>query len=74
MIIGLLKDSAPERRVALLPENVEYLISLKVEVFVQKGAGDGAFISDESYSNAGAKILTREEVMSDADVLQGLGQ
>ncbi len=69
MIIGLLKDVAPEQRVALLPENVKHLISRKTEFLVEKGAGTGAFAEDPGYEEAGAKIVSREEVIKQAGLL-----
>ncbi len=67
MIIGLLKEK--EKRVALLPESVSTLISLKVKVIVEKGAGEGAFAFDNDYLNAGAEIDTRENVISKSQLL-----
>lgn len=67
MIIGLLKEN--EKRVALLPESVSTLISLKVKVIVEKGAGEKAFAFDEDYIKAGAEIDTRENVISKSHLL-----
>ncbi|WP_423128444.1 Re/Si-specific NAD(P)(+) transhydrogenase subunit alpha [Gaoshiqia sp. Z1-71] len=69
MIIGLLKDAAPERRVALFPEHVKHLISLKTEIWVEQGAGAGAFAADEAYVEAGARVVSRGEVLEHADLL-----
>ena len=69
MIIGLLKDVAPEQRVALLPENVKHLVSRKTEFLVEKGAGAGAFAQDPDYEEAGAKVISREEVIEQAGLL-----
>ncbi|MGB4206065.1 MAG: Re/Si-specific NAD(P)(+) transhydrogenase subunit alpha [Bacteroidales bacterium] len=69
MIIGLLKESAPETRVALLPEIVKDFVALKVEVFVEKGAGESAFARDGDYQAVGAKIVERAKIFEQADVL-----
>lgn len=74
MIIGLLKESGNEQRVALLPEIVANLIRQKVEVYVEKEAGAAAFQSDEAYKNVGAGIFSRDEVVQKADLLVQIGE
>jgi NAD(P) transhydrogenase subunit alpha len=66
MTIGLLKESLPERRVALLPEAVKTLTGMNVKVFVEAGAGLAAFASDAQYEAAGAGILAKEGIFSSA--------
>lgn len=74
MIIGLLKESGNEQRVALLPEIVANLVRQKVEVYVEKEAGAAAFQSDDSYEKVGAGIFSREEVLQKADLLVQIGE
>jgi len=74
MIIGLLKESGTEQRVALLPEIVSNLVRQKVEVYIEKNAGAGAFQSDEAYQTVGATIYSREEVVQKADLLVQIGE
>ena len=69
MILGLLKEQGNEKRVALLPETVQSLTDLKVEVLVEQNAGANAFATDEDYKNAGAKIVTRKKLFGQAEVL-----
>ena len=69
MILGLLKEQGNENRVALLPETVQNLTDLKVEVLVEQNAGANAFATDEDYKNAGAKVVTREKLFGQAEVL-----
>lgn len=69
MVIGILKEPQPERRVALLPEAVVTLKKLNVEVLVESGAGNQAYVSDADYEQAGAKIANRENVVGNAEVL-----
>jgi NAD(P) transhydrogenase subunit alpha len=45
-----------ERRVALAPEHVARLVKQGHEVRVERGAGAGAFLSDEGYAKAGATV------------------
>jgi len=66
MIIGLLKEELPERRVALLPEAVKTLTGMSVQVLVEKGAGLTAFASDAEYEAAGAGIQTKEGIFASA--------
>ena len=69
MILGLLKEYGTETRVALLPETVKAFTDLKVEVLVEQGAGQNAFAADADYVAAGAKIVSRTDVFSKAEVL-----
>lgn len=69
MILGLLKEQGKETRVAIIPDIVKSLTSLKVKVLVEKNAGEGAFLANTDYENAGATIATREKIFSEAEVL-----
>lgn len=69
MILGLLKEYGTETRVALLPETVKAFTDLKVEVLVEQGAGENAFAADAGYVAVGAKIVSRADVFSKAEVL-----
>lgn len=46
-----------EKRVALTPEIVKKLCSLGHQVYVEKGAGEGARFSDDQFSEAGAQVV-----------------
>lgn len=72
MIIGILKEDSPERRVALLPESVSVLIKMMAEVQVESGAGTGAYVPDEAYQSAGAVICSRNELFENATLLIGI--
>jgi NAD(P) transhydrogenase subunit alpha len=69
MILGLLKEYGTETRVALLPETVKAFTDLKVEVLVEQGAGENAFAADADYLAVGAKIVSRADLFSKAEVL-----
>jgi NAD(P) transhydrogenase subunit alpha len=69
MIIGILKETGPEKRVALLPESVATLTKMMVTVYVEKDAGINAFASDADYENAGAKILSKSDVIAQSEML-----
>src|SRR5690606_38460660 len=69
MILGVLKEPLPEKRVSLHPEAVKALVSEGNKVLVEKGAGSAAFLSDELFEEAGAELIDRPSVMAKADVL-----
>ena len=69
MIIGVLKEPSPETRVSLLPEHISILKKWNVEVFVETNAGINAFANDQKYADAGAKIVTRNEVLQSSDLV-----
>jgi len=73
MKVAVVKETGPaERRVALVPETVAKLRSAGYEVLVQTGAGAGAFLPDESYSDAGASVVPADQLGSaDAILLVG---
>ena len=61
-------ETAPgERRVALTPDAVRRLVSDGFEVLVERGAGGGAYFSDDEYAEAGARIA--ESVIGDVELL-----
>src|SRR5215471_1751843 len=65
MKVAVVKETGPaERRVALVPEIVSKLRSAGHEILVQTGAGAGAFLPDESYSDAGASVVPADQLGS----------
>ena len=69
MIIGVLKEPNPETRVSLLPEHVATLKKWNVDVCVENDAGALAFADNESYATAGARLMSRDEVLQNALVV-----
>ena len=71
MKIAVLKEAeAGELRVAATPETVKKYIGLGASVAVEKGAGEGASISDADYEAAGATIASsRKDVLKDAEAV-----
>ncbi len=58
MIIGVPKEiKTREYRVGLVPAGAKAFIGSNHTVFVEKGAGEGAGISDADYERVGAKIV-----------------
>src|ERR1051326_4166949 len=69
MILSILKENSGENRVAVLPELIPQLQKLKIDVSVEHGAGDRSYASDADYISAGAKIMTRDEIFANSDII-----
>jgi NAD(P) transhydrogenase subunit alpha len=69
MTIGILKESGDETRVSFLPEHILKLKKEGLSFAVEKGAGENAFASDSEYSEAGAGVMAREDVLKESDIL-----
>ena len=70
MKAAVIKETSPgERRVALVPDAVARLGPAGIDVLVQSGAGDGAWLSDAAYADAGASIVSAAEIYRTADVI-----
>jgi H+-translocating NAD(P) transhydrogenase subunit alpha len=75
MKVGVLKETAPgERRVALVPEMLARLRGAGLDVLVQSGAGAGAWFADSAYAEAGAAIVSRDELVTGADLVITIGR
>jgi H+-translocating NAD(P) transhydrogenase subunit alpha len=69
MIIGIPRESLPgETRVAATPQTVGQLIKLGYEVVVETGAGAASSFSDAAFAEAGAGVVSAEQVWT-ADVM-----
>lgn len=69
MILGILKETKDERRIAMLPESVAALVKMNVSVIVENDAGLGAYASNADYEAVGAKMDTKENVIRQSEVL-----
>jgi NAD(P) transhydrogenase subunit alpha len=69
MHIGIMKEPSGETRVSLLPEAIAMLIGKGHSVFVEQGAGDLAFASDEDYVKAGATVTAANSVIQSSDII-----
>jgi NAD(P) transhydrogenase subunit alpha len=75
MKVAVVKESAPgERRVALVPEMIARLRGAGLEVLVESGAGDRAWFADSAYAEAGASVVSREELLAGADLIVTVGK
>ena len=67
--IAVLREQAPETRVAAIPETVKKFIALGASVAVERGAGDTAGVSDSDFEAAGATVADRATVLKDAAII-----
>ncbi|MBN8569007.1 MAG: Re/Si-specific NAD(P)(+) transhydrogenase subunit alpha [Ignavibacteria bacterium] len=69
MILGITKEPQFDNRVSILPELIDQIKKLNLQVIVEKGAGERAYASDEMYSSAGAELFSREEILKKSDII-----
>ena len=70
MKIGVARETAAgERRVALVPEALGKLTAAGLEILVEKGAGVGALIPDSAFVDAGATIVSTDDLYKQADAV-----
>ncbi|HEY2288094.1 MAG TPA: Re/Si-specific NAD(P)(+) transhydrogenase subunit alpha [Streptosporangiaceae bacterium] len=75
MKVAVVRETAPgERRVALVPEAVAKLHAAGYEVLLESGAGDGAWLNDDSYAEAGASVVSRAGALHAADAVLMVGR
>jgi len=69
MIIGILKETGTENRVAILPGEVTSLKKMGIEVLVEFHAGESAYAGDKLYQAAGAHTVERKELISRSEMI-----
>lgn len=69
MVVGVLKETGNENRVALLPAEVGTLKNMSIDVMVEKNAGERAFAPDSAYEKAGAIITDRKKLIAGSEIL-----
>lgn len=70
MKIGIPGETSPgERRLAATPDTVKKLIKLGFEVQIQAGAGVLANYPDAGYEEAGATLVSREDIWATSDIV-----
>jgi len=76
MKIAVPRETAPgESRVALTPQAIGQLVGDDVQVVVQAGAGEGSFISDQQFTEAGASVVPDAAALyGQADVVLRVGR
>jgi alanine dehydrogenase len=71
MNIALIREGRPfDRRVALTPPVVRHLVEAGHAVWVESGAGEGAWFQDTEYARTGAQIVySQEDVLHRSDIV-----
>ncbi len=70
MKVGVAGETAHgERRVALVPEALGKLTAAGCEILVEAGAGAGAMIPDQAFTDAGATVVSTADLYAGADVI-----
>ena len=71
MKVAIPKETAAgERRVALVPDTATKLIAAGLQVSIQSGAGDSAYLPDPAYAAAGVTVVPgAAELQADADAV-----
>ncbi len=70
MKAAVVKETPPgECRVALVPDAIAKLRPAGIDVLVEDGAGDGAWLPNAVYAEAGASIVSAAEIYRTADVI-----
>ncbi len=68
--IGVLKETFPgETRVGLVPGVLNLTKRLGAEVLVESGAGQKAGFVDKEFADKGAKIVSRDDVFAQSDIV-----
>lgn len=67
--IGVLKEPESESRVGLVPSSLRKLKKSGFEVLVEKGAGESANYLDSDYIDAGASIVSRDEILACENII-----
>ena len=70
MKIGVLKETRQnEKRVAITPKIAKDFINKGFKILVEKDAGLASAYDDTSYEDAGAKVVSKDEIFNDSDVI-----
>jgi H+-translocating NAD(P) transhydrogenase subunit alpha len=69
MIVGVLKEQGAETRVSLLPEHIALYTKIQVQVVVETSAGNASYASDDDYTNAGASVDNRNNILQKAQII-----
>jgi NAD(P) transhydrogenase subunit alpha len=68
MILGIIKEH-DDTRVSIVPEIAAKIITDGNEVWFESSAGSESFFSDNDYIRSGAKLKSREEIISNAELI-----
>ena len=70
MIVATVKEKNEfENRVSITPDTCKSYIKAGLDVIIEKNAGYNASFLDSVYKDSGAKVLDREQVLQQADIV-----
>jgi len=70
MRVGIAKESRPgERRVAMVPDTLARMAKSGLEFLVERGAGAGSWFDDASFEKVGARLVDRDQIYADSDIV-----
>jgi NAD(P) transhydrogenase subunit alpha len=69
MIIGILKESGDEKRIAMLPGEIAVVKKMGVDIIVEANAGASAFVADSEFVSVGASVTDRKDLISKSNML-----
>lgn len=70
MVLGVVKERFPgERRVSLVPNQIQPLIKKGLAVLIENDAGSESGYPDQMYADKGAVLVGPEELLENADVI-----
>lgn len=70
MIIGVPRETKKnEFRVAVTPDGLKSLLHGSHEILIEEGAGTGSGYLDDEYRDKGARVVSREELFSRAELI-----
>ncbi|MGI8667246.1 MAG: NAD(P) transhydrogenase subunit alpha [Jatrophihabitans sp.] len=72
-VAALAEAAEYERRVALDPDGTKRLIAAGLQVLIEAGAGAGGWFADQSYAEAGARVVDRATALAEADLVVSVG-
>ncbi|MCL4125960.1 UNVERIFIED_CONTAM: hypothetical protein GTU68_012037 [Idotea baltica] len=68
MKIGVLLE-LNDARVSIIPATVKKWIGQEHTILIEKSAGESAFFPDQAYLDAGASVVSRQDVLMNAEIL-----
>jgi NAD(P) transhydrogenase subunit alpha len=69
MILGISKEPQFDNRVSILPELIEQIKKLNLQVIFENGAGERAYADDGMYVTAGVEAVSKEDLYKKADLI-----
>ncbi len=70
MNVGSTKELSPEKRISITPETSKSFKNLGLNIFIEKGYGEGLGYTDKDFKDNGAEILNNsDEVLSKSNLI-----